>query len=97
MASRRMTLANRLDAGFLPHVFERFRQADGSITRSHGGLGLGLSIVRHLVELHGGTVTAESQGAGKGATFTISLPLMTGRIDSEDGDGPTLKAGSFAS
>ena len=60
---------------FLPHVFERFRQAESSVTRSHRGLGLGLAIVRHLVELHGGTVLAESEGQGKGATFTISLPL----------------------
>ncbi|MDB5214030.1 MAG: Chemotaxis protein methyltransferase CheR [Myxococcaceae bacterium] len=60
---------------FLPFVFERFRQADGSSTRSHGGLGLGLAIVRHLCELHGGTVQADSEGMGKGATFTVRLPI----------------------
>jgi PAS domain S-box-containing protein len=59
---------------FLPHVFERFRQGDGSASRQHGGLGLGLAIVRHLVELHGGSVRAESPGQGKGATFTVILP-----------------------
>lgn len=58
----------------LPHVFERFRQIDSSTTRKHGGLGLGLAIVRHLIELHGGTVIAESAGLGHGATFAISLP-----------------------
>jgi signal transduction histidine kinase/integral membrane sensor domain MASE1 len=61
---------------FLPHVFDRFRQADGSKSRRHGGLGLGLAIVRNLVELHGGVVKAHSDGEGKGTTFTISLPCM---------------------
>jgi PAS domain S-box-containing protein len=59
---------------FLAHVFERFRQADASTTRNHGGLGLGLSIVRHLVEQHGGIVHADSEGEGRGATFTVQLP-----------------------
>ena len=61
--------------GFLPHVFERFRQADASATRATGGLGLGLAIVRHLVELHGGRVEALSAGEGRGATFVVTLPL----------------------
>jgi signal transduction histidine kinase/ActR/RegA family two-component response regulator len=60
---------------FLPFVFDRFRQADASSTRRHGGLGLGLAIVRHLVEIHGGTVQVDSAGEGRGATFTIRLPL----------------------
>jgi CheY-like chemotaxis protein/anti-sigma regulatory factor (Ser/Thr protein kinase) len=64
-----------IDRAFLPHLFEPFRQADASSSREHGGLGLGLAIVRHLVELHGGQVRAESRGTGKGATFTVSLPL----------------------
>jgi PAS domain S-box-containing protein len=61
---------------FLPHVFDRFRQADASTTRIHGGLGLGLSIVHQLVDLHGGIVSVQSEGEGKGATFTISLPFV---------------------
>jgi len=65
-----------ISADFLPYVFERFRQANSSSTRSQGGLGLGLSIVYHLVELHGGTIRAESLGEGQGATFTVQLPLL---------------------
>lgn len=65
-----------VDPTFLPFVFDRFRQADGSTTRMHGGLGLGLAIVRHLVELHGGTVSADSAGAGKGAIFIVRLPIQ---------------------
>ena len=71
-----------IDAEFLPRVFDRFRQADSSTTRSFGGLGLGLAIVRHLVELHGGTVSAESEGVGKGATFSATFPLLSERADS---------------
>jgi signal transduction histidine kinase len=62
---------------FLPHVFDRFRQADGSMTRLYGGVGLGLALVRDLVELHHGRVSAESRGDGAGATFTVRLPLRT--------------------
>jgi signal transduction histidine kinase/ActR/RegA family two-component response regulator len=64
-----------ISAEFLPHVFDRFRQADSTTTRAHGGLGLGLAIVRHLVELHGGRVHVASPGEGQGATFTVELPL----------------------
>ncbi|MDX6713354.1 MAG: hypothetical protein QOH96_4370 [Blastocatellia bacterium] len=64
-----------ISSGFLPYVFDRFRQADSSITRNHGGLGLGLSIVRHLVELHGGSVAAKSEGENLGSTFIVYLPL----------------------
>jgi signal transduction histidine kinase len=66
-----------IEPDFLPHVFERFRQADSSRTRAFGGLGLGLAIVRHLVEAHGGTIAAASEGTGKGATFTVRLPIGT--------------------
>lgn len=72
-----------ISAEFLPYVFDRFRQADASTTRLHGGLGLGLSIVRQLVDLHGGTVSVSSEGEGKGATFTISLPFV-GAVNNQD-------------
>lgn len=65
---------------FLPYIFERFRQADSSTTRNHNGLGLGLAIVRHLIELHGGVVQAESPGLGQGATFTVMLPQLPGEL-----------------
>ncbi len=68
---------------FLPHVFERFRQEDGSTTRTHQGLGLGLAIVRHLVELHGGTISAENLDLRPGAVFTVKLPLPTAKLKLE--------------
>jgi PAS domain S-box-containing protein len=68
---------------FLPYVFDRFRQAEGSISRKQGGLGLGLAVARHLVELHGGTITAESEGLGKGSVFSVDLPLAQERRDPE--------------
>ena len=68
-----------IDEEFLPHMFERFRQADSSVSRKYGGLGLGLAIVRHLVELHGGTVEARNRTEGTGAVFTVTLPVMAVR------------------
>jgi PAS domain S-box-containing protein len=79
-----------IDAGFLPHVFERFRQADSSPTRAHGGLGIGLAIVRHLVEAHGGSVAATSPGRNRGSCFTVDLPLPidTARHDARPAERP---------
>jgi signal transduction histidine kinase len=70
-----------IDADFLPHVFDRFRQADSSLARPHGGLGLGMAIVRHLIELHGGTIAVTSEGIGKGATFLATLPVRLPAAD----------------
>lgn len=69
---------------FLPHVFDRFRQADASSIRKFGGLGLGLAIVRHITEMHGGTVSVFSEGEGKGSTFTVKLPLITSPTEGEE-------------
>jgi CheY-like chemotaxis protein len=68
-----------IDPDFLPHVFERFQQASGATTRTYGGLGLGLAICQHIVELHGGRIEAESKGEGHGATFTVLLPISAVR------------------
>jgi CheY-like chemotaxis protein len=73
-----------IDPEFLPHVFERFRQADSSTSRAHSGLGLGLSIVRHLVEAHGGEVYARSEGLGRGASFGVVLPTLTLRAAADE-------------
>lgn len=71
-----------IEAEFLPFVFDRFRQSDGSMTRRHGGLGLGLAIVRQIVELHGGTVAVQSAGSEQGATLTVALPFLPVRGES---------------
>jgi signal transduction histidine kinase/ActR/RegA family two-component response regulator len=84
-----------IEPDFLPRAFDRFRQADSSTTRSFGGLGLGLAIVRHLVELHGGTVSAHSDGVNRGATFSATFPLLSDRAEAvaiahgSDGAGET--------
>jgi len=83
-----------ISAEFLPYVFERFLQADSTSTRSYGGLGLGLAIVRYLVELHGGTVQAASPGEGQGATFTVYLPLMVSAKGQDSGPGIASLAGT---
>jgi PAS domain S-box-containing protein len=83
-----------INPAFLPHVFERFRQADASTTRRHGGLGLGLSIVKSLAELHGGSVKAASPGEGQGSTFTVALPIVP--TQSEDGDTRLREAHELA-
>jgi CheY-like chemotaxis protein len=94
-----------IDPDFLPFVFERFRQGDSSSTRPHGGLGLGLALVRHLVEMHGGTVHAASAGRNQGSTFIVKLPVMgTVRPDSgplapaeaTSAGAPMAPAGSLA-
>lgn len=82
-----------MDAAFLPHAFERFRQSDASTTRHHGGLGLGLAIVKQLVELHGGHVTAKSDGPNLGSTFTVSLPLSLAKPENGARAHPTSSTG----
>jgi len=86
-------------ADFLGYVFERFRQADASTTRKHGGLGLGLSIVKQLVELHGGTVKAASEGEGLGSTFTVRLPLASDVVNAQPAEArpPSTPPPSFKS
>ncbi len=79
-------------AEMLPHLFERFFQADSTSTRTHGGLGLGLAIVRHLVELHGGTASAHSAGEGQGATFTVRLPVLAVRMGPSSPERPGPQA-----
>jgi signal transduction histidine kinase/ActR/RegA family two-component response regulator len=81
-----------IDASFLPHVFEMFRQADGSNRRRHGGLGIGLALVRQLVQLHGGTISAESDGPNKGSRFAIRLPLL--RETAPISSSPVVSAGA---
>ena len=81
-----------IDAEFLPRVFERFSQADGTTTRRHGGLGIGLALVKQLVQMHGGTVSAASEGEGKGATFTLELPLLETDSAGQPSESQRLRA-----
>jgi signal transduction histidine kinase len=83
-----------IDPTMLPRLFDRFWQADSSTTRAHGGLGLGLAVVRHLVELHGGTVRAHSEGEGRGATFTVTLPALGVRTTADDAPDVTDRVAS---
>jgi CheY-like chemotaxis protein len=85
-----------IDAAFKPRVFERFTQADSSSKRAHGGLGIGMAIVRHLVELHGGSVQADSPGTDQGATFTVRLPIERPAADQEPAEAPTQWADDVA-
>ena len=80
-----------IEPEFLPHVFRRFAQEDGTTVRKHGGLGLGLAIVRDLVEAHGGTVHGESEGKGKGSTFSVFLPIRDAASDAPE-DASTSSA-----
>ena len=91
------TRARESSRKLLPFVFDRFRQADSSTTREYGGLGLGLAIVRHLVELHGGVVLARSEGEGKGAEFTVQLPIVAAFQSAQPGNGVRLLPGAGAS
>jgi signal transduction histidine kinase/CheY-like chemotaxis protein len=84
-----------IEPAFLPFAFDRFRQAVGSTSRPHGGLGLGLAIVRHLVELHGGTVEAKSEGLGTGSVFTVRLPIMIASQPGDSLDGDAAVGGPF--
>jgi PAS domain S-box-containing protein len=81
-----------IELPFLPYVFDRFRQADSSSTRRHGGMGLGLAIVRHLVEMHGGSVHADSDGPGQGSTFTVRLPLLISMMREAGSDSSAASA-----
>jgi CheY-like chemotaxis protein len=86
-----------ISAEFLPYIFDRFRQAECTSKRQHSGLGLGLAIVRHLVEAHGGTICASSKGLGKGATFTVTFPLLAVHRDGSDAERALFPAGSAIS
>jgi PAS domain S-box-containing protein len=87
---------NGIAPEFLPHVFDAFRQADGSSTRSHGGLGLGLAIVKHIVELHHGAVDVHSGGSGLGARFVVKLPLVVAKEGTMVAEWPSRSSGAFA-
>jgi hypothetical protein len=81
-----------IEPEFLPHVFDQFRQAEGGLTRQHGGLGLGLTVVHQLTDLHNGSVTVESEGTGRGSTFTVRLPAENVDVSTSDvGSAPLLR------